>query len=341
MKVLVSGANGFIGSNLCRHLIARGDEVIGLVRPTGDRRFLSGLAGLHIVEGDMTGRAALDAAMAGVAVVYHVAGYSSDWGPWKAFRAGNIDGLRNVIEVARKAGVRRVVHVSSVSVYGFPGGVDMTEETHFMARPRDRYITTKAEGERLALSYNGQGIEVTAIRPGGVYGPFDRTTTARLAPALLSGQFGHVDGGRHLMAPCYVDNLTAMMRLAGDNAAAPGEAFNAVDEGRVTWRQFIEWMCADLGCRVPRLSVPHAVVWPVAALMEGFGKAARMKESPLINTYRIRAVMKDSHYSTEKARRLLGWQPTVATREGVSRTIAWYRGDSAAPQTTAMQGAAA
>jgi nucleoside-diphosphate-sugar epimerase len=324
MKILVTGANGFIGSNLCRHLIERGHDVVGLVRPSGDRRFLSGLAELHIFEGDITDRAGLDAAMEGVEIVHHVAGYSSDWGSWQAFRAGNVEGVRNVMEAARNAGVRRVVHVSSVSVYGFPGGTDLTEDTPFTARPNDRYITTKAEGERLAMDFNGRGIEVTAIRPGGVYGPHDRTTTAKLAPALEAGQFGHVDGGRHVMAPCYIDNLTAMMCLAGDSAAAPGEIFNAVDDGRTMWRQYIEWMCADLGCPPPRLSVPHALVWPVAVLMEGFGKAVRMKESPLINTYRIRAVMKDSHYSTAKAKRLLDWQPTISTREGITRAIDWY-----------------
>ncbi len=323
--VLVTGANGFIGSNLCRHLLAHGYEVVALVRPSGDRRFLADRPDLRIVEGDITDRASLERAMKGIEVVHHVAGHASDWGSWPAFRAANVEGVRNVLEAARTAGVRRVVHLSSVSVYGFPGGVDLTEDTPFVPRPHDRYIATKVEGERLAMGGNGHGIEVTAVRPGGVYGANDRTTTAKLAPALESGRFGFVDGGRHVMAPCHVDNLADMMRLAGGSPAAPGEAFNAMDAGRVTWRQFIGWMCEDLGCPLPRLSLPGPLVWPLAVAMEGVGKAVGMRESPPLNTYRLRAVMRDSHYSTAKAGRLLGWRPAVSTRDGVADAVAWYR----------------
>lgn len=325
MKVLVTGANGFIGSNLCAHLIEQGYAVTGLVRPTGNRAFLTGLGPLALVEGDIARRDSLDAAMRGAAIVYHVAGYASDWGPWNAFRAGNIEGAGNVLEAAREYGVRRVVHISSVSVYGFPGGADIAEDHPLIPRPADRYITTKADGERLAMSWHGRGIEVAAIRPAGVYGPNDRTTTLQLAPALEAGKFGFVDGGRHLMAPLYIDNLVQMIRLVGEHPKAAGEVFNAMDEGRTTWREFIAWMCEDLQCPLPRLSLPAAVVWPAAVLIEQAARALGMKSSPLVNTYRIRAVMADSHYSTRKAQALLGWRPEVATREGVRRTIAWYR----------------
>lgn len=325
MSVLVTGANGFIGSNLCRRFIEHGDDVVALVRPSSDRRFLAGLSGLRVLMGDITDRASLEAAMENVDIVHHVAGYASDWGPWEAFRTGNVEGVRTVMEAALSAGVRRVVHVSSVSVYGFPGGTDLDEDTPFTPRPQDRYITTKAEGERLAMGFNGHGIEVAVVRPGGVYGTHDRTTTAKLAPALESGFFAYVDGGRHLMAPCHVDNLAHMMRLAAEHPAAPGEAFNAVDAGRVTWRQFIAWMCEDLGCPPPRFSLPAAAVLPLAVAMETLARAAGRKESPPLNIYRVRAVVRDSHYSTAKAERRLGWRPTVSTREGIADAVAWYR----------------
>lgn len=325
MRVLVTGANGFIGSNLCAHLIRHGYSVAGLVRRTSDLSFLAQLEPLDVLEGDITEAESLKSAMKNISIVYHVAGYSSDWGPWKVFRAGNVEGVRNVMEAARQQGVRRVVHISSVSVYGFPGAAGLTEDTQFTPRPGDRYITTKAEGERLALGYHGQGIEVSVIRPAGVFGPNDRTTTLQLAPALLGGKFGYVDGGRHLMAPVYVDNLVELIRLAGEHGKAPGQAFNAMDDGRITWRQFIEWMCEELGCAKPRLSVPGGLIWPVAAAVEAAAKVAGKKTSPLINKYRIRAVMRDSHYSTAKARALLGYRPAVTTREGLRRTAAWYR----------------
>lgn len=326
MKVLVTGANGFIGSNLCAYLARRpGLQVAGLVRPAGDRSFLSGLDNVALLTGDITQPETLDPAVNGVEIVYHVAGYSADWGPWEAFRAGNVTGVRNVMEAARRWGVRRVVHISSVSVYGFPGGADMDEETAFTPRPDDRYISTKAAGDRLALSYNGAGLEVAVVRPGGVYGANDRTTTLQLVPALLDGKFGFVDAGVQLMAPAYIDNVTQLIALAGEVPAAAGEAFNAVDDGRTTWRQFIGWMCDDLQASPPRLSLPRAIVWPAAVAVEAYAKAVGMTHSPLINKYRIRAVMRDSHYSSAKAKRLLGFRPAVGTRDGIRRTVAWYR----------------
>jgi len=323
-KALVTGANGFIGSNLCRHLASCGDEVAGLVRRGGRRRVLYGIDNLDVVEGDITDCASLRSVMGGIEIVYHVAGHVSDWGPWEAFRAGNVDGVVNVVETARDAGVRRVVHLSSVSVYGFPGGIDIAEDAPPTPRPRDRYVTTKAQGERLALSYNGCGVEVTAIRPGTVYGPNDHTTMAKLAPALESGRFAFVNGGRCLMSPCYVDNLTDVVRRAAESPDAPGEAFNAADQARVTWRQFIGWICEDLERPPPRLSVPAAFIRPLAAVIEAAGRAAGLRESPPINTYRIRAVAAHSHYSTAKADRILGARDVVDTREGVRRAVAWY-----------------
>jgi len=123
-KVLVTGANGFIGSNLCRYLLAHSHKVSGLVRRASDRHSLNKIRGLKLFEGDITDRDSLEAAVAQTEVVYHLAGYVSDWGPWSAFYAGNVLGVANIMEAARAAGVRRVVHLSSVSVYGFPEGVD-------------------------------------------------------------------------------------------------------------------------------------------------------------------------------------------------------------------------
>lgn len=325
MRVLVTGANGFVGSNLCAALLGDGVATRGLVREDSDLSFIAGLTDLEVMTGDITDPGSLDAAMKDIDIVYHVAALTSDWGPWESFRRINVEGVRNVMEAARASAVRRVVHISSVSVYGFPGRTDIPEDAAFVPRPGDPYITTKVEGERLALGYHGHGLEVTAIRPGGVFGPNDRTTTLQLAPELIGGKLPLVDGGRHRTAPVYIDNLVQMIRLAGDSDRAGGEAYNAVDDGRVTWREFFGWLCEDLGCAPPSKSFPAALAWPAAVVLETAAKLARRKESPPINKFRVRAVMADNHYSPDKARRELGYNPQISTREGLRRTAAWYR----------------
>lgn len=324
MKVLVTGANGFIGSNLCGSLIKTGQSVIGLVRPSSDLTFLKNLPALQIVQGDITQKESLEAAMKGVSIVYHVAGYSSDWGPWKTFRSVHVEGVRNIMDTALQCGVQRVVHISSVSVYGFPGGIDMDENTPLVPRPDDPYITTKTEGEELALCYQSDKLKVAVLRPAGVYGPNDRTTTLQLAPALLSRQFGYVDGGKYIMAPVYIDNLTQAILLAAKSDRAPGQVYNVVDDGKVTWKEFVEWMCEDLRCKTPWLSVPKWIAWPLAVVLDNTAKLLKKTESPMINKYRVRVVINDNHYSAEKAKRELGYSPEISTREGIKRTIEWY-----------------
>lgn len=325
MTVLVTGANGFIGSNVCLDLLRRGMRVRGLVRASADRSFLPSDEAFEMRVGDIADPSSLDAAMAGVGIVYHVAALCADWGPWEAFERVNVAGVENVMRAARRAGVRRVVHVSSVSAYGFPGHADIREDAPFVPRPTDPYVTSKAAGERVAFSHHGGGLEVAVVRPALVYGPHDRTTTLKLAPALQSGAFIHVDGGRHLTSPAYVDNVVEIIRLAGERPEAAGEAFNAADGGRVTWRQFIGWMCEDLYCAPPKRSAPKALAWPAALAIESIAKLLRRKESPLINAYRVRTVMNDNHYSIEKAERMLGYRVRVPTRDGVRRAIAWYK----------------
>ena len=126
------------------------------------------------------------------------------------------------------------------------------------------------------------------------------------------------------MAPVYIDNLIQMIILAGESSNAPGQIYNAVDDGKITWKQYIEWMCEDLECKTPWLSAPRCIAWPLAVLIDNFARLINKKESPMINKYRVRAVMKDNHYSTEKAKKQLGYYPGVSTREGIKRTVQWY-----------------
>lgn len=324
-RVCITGANGFVGSNLCGHLLASRCDVHGLVRPGCDRRFISSLRELRLHEGGLGDRASLERAFEGAALVFHVAARTADWGPWREFEATNIAGVTNVMEAARTCGVRRVVHFSSVSVYGFPGVADVTEDHPWRELPGDPYVTSKQRGEAAALGFHGRGIEVAALRPGGLYGPNDHVTSLRLFDALERRRMPYVDGGRHLMAPAYIDNLLQAAVLAAAHAQAAGRVYNVTDDGHTTWRQYLEWACAELDCTPPRQSLPSTVAWPLAAGVESAWNFLRLNREPPLTRYRARAVMADSHYSSARAKRELGYAPAVTTREGLRRTVAWYR----------------
>ncbi len=324
MKVCVTGANGFVGSNLCKILIEKGYQVNGLVRNSGNLEFIDNLSELEFFIGDITDPNSLNQAFSGASIVYHVAGYTSDWGKWQKFQAVNIQGVNNVMECAVSCAVKRVVHVSSVSVYGFPDAIDINEDQSWILRPDDPYVTSKQKGEEIALGFNGNGIEVTVLRPAGLYGPNDRTTSLKLLPEIAGRRLPYIDGGKYLMGPVYIDNFVQAAILAGEKASAPGQAYNIVDDGKTTWRQYIELICAGLKCGKPLLSVPAWIAWPLASLVESLAKALSLKDAPPITKYRIRAVMGDSHFNSDKAKRELGYKPEISTQEGIRRTVNWY-----------------
>ena len=171
MNVLVTGATGFTGGHLARALAARGDRVRALVRRAAPDL---AAAGVELVTGDLERPETLPAALAGVDVVYHVAALYRQAGlPEATYRRVNAESAGWIVRAAAKAGVRRVVHCSTVGVHGDIEHPPADETAPL--RPGDVYQITKLEGERLAqLAAAESGVELVVVRPSGIYGPGDR-----------------------------------------------------------------------------------------------------------------------------------------------------------------------
>lgn len=320
--VLVTGAAGFIGSILCRVLREAGaTEVRGLdLAPQGAQT-----AGEPYFAVDITRPEQLVPAFAGVKTVYHLAALARDWGRRRAFQAVNVDGTRNVLEAARRAKVRRLVHMSTLAVHPFRGYVEADEGT-----PRGNrtcaYCITKLEAERMVEAAGRQGwFETVIVRPGAViHGPGDRTSFVHLAPYLLAGKMLVVDGGRHLTCYSDAENLAQGLLLCGTHPAAAGEIFNINDGLKITWREYLEEASRALGVE-PRLrSVPAWAARAAGVLLELAYKSVRAERFPPVHRYRAGLVSRDFHFSCRKAERLLGWKPAVDFSESLQRTAAWY-----------------
>lgn len=315
-----------MGGHLCRRLLESGHAVTALLhgpRPAGT---LPDHPDMRCWRGDITRPETLREATRGAEVVFHLAAMVSDWGPPGAFLAVNRDGTANVLSEAGAAGVRRVVHLSTAAVYGFPGGRCIVEEAPLVPPPWDHYSTSKALAETLALESHRAGLETTVLRPATVYGPGDRTTLLKLAAFLERGLFCHVDQGRRLMSPLYIDNLLDALEAAALSPEAPGRIYNLADDGVTTWSDFIGCLCAELGCPPPRRSVPAGLAGVAAAAVEGLGRLAGRRSPPTITRFRVRAVSRDLGLDCRRARRDLGFAPRVSTRQGLTRGAAWLRG---------------
>ncbi len=317
--VLVTGASGFVGSALAERLLADGVGVRALVRDTARGRALAA-RGAELVVGDLTDREALRRAVQGCAVVFSVGAALHGSAAWQY--AVNVMGVRALAEAAQRASVARMVHVSSIAVYGYERSGIITEA--MPPRPgSDHYARSKALGERAALAANGApGLEVTIIRPGMIYGPRSGTWTGRAfqlvrrPPAPLPGR------GNTYCPVVYISDVVDLLLTVAEHPAAPGEVFNAVSDESVTWREYLGAYAAMAGHQqfVP---VPLAALRAGAALTEPL---LRLLGEPQPLRSMVEALgARRTAYSMNKAARVLGWRPAASLAEGMAGAEAWLR----------------
>jgi nucleoside-diphosphate-sugar epimerase len=325
---VVTGATGLIGSHIVAHLVARGERVRALVRPTSDTAFLRE-QGAELAVGDLHDADSLRRAVAGADVVYHCAARVSDWGPWSQFQADTVDATRNVLAACRGAGVGRFLHVSSIAVYGRPraGAGEVTEEAPPGQRLWlwDNYGRSKIRAEELVREYEPGA---TIVRPVWVYGPRDRASMPRVIAALRAGRVPIIGSGKNPLNVLYAGDVAEGAILAATNPRARGEAYNLSSAGEVTQEELLNTLTDALGLPRIRRRVPYFLAMRAAFFSELFGRLLRRRRPPTLTRKAVSLVARSTRYSTQKVRAQLGWQTTVDIREGTRRTLAWYFGQA-------------
>ena len=320
MRVLVTGATGFTGSHLARALATGGYDVRALVRDPARARDLDA-SGVELTIGDLRDPATLAAAVAGMEVVYNVAAvYRSAKVSADMYRAVNATAVRRLVEAAAAAGVRRVVHCSTVGVHGDIDHPPADEDAPL--KPGDIYQVTKLEGERLARDAARRlGIEVTIARPTGIYGPGDRRllklfrNIVRRFPILGSGEIYY-----HLT---YIDDLVEGFRLCGEHPAAANRTYILAGGEVTTLNELVRVIAEIAGVRTPALHVPVWPFWVAGAVCEAV--CVPFGVEPPLYRRRVDFFTKSRAFNIARARREIGYAPRVGLRDGIKRTLDWYR----------------
>jgi nucleoside-diphosphate-sugar epimerase len=319
MRALVTGATGFTGGHLARELRRRGNEVVALVR---DERKAAPLAaeGIELVGGDIVNSARVRKAVAGCAVVYHIAAmYREARHGDEAYRRVNVDGTRNVVDESVRAGVGRVVHCSTVGVHG---AVAAPADENAPFSPGDVYQATKLEGELLVKRYIDGGLNGTIFRPVGIHGPGD-LRFLKLFRTIAHGQFRMIGSGPVLHHMTYIDDLVDGIILCGEHAAARGQTYILCGPRYTTLDELVTAIAGAVGRDPPRGRIP---LWPVKAgarLCETLCKP--LKIEPPLHMRRLDFFTKDRGFTSRKAQREIGFAPRVSLADGLARTAAWYR----------------
>ena len=321
MRVLVTGATGFTGSCLARHLASRGHAVRVLAR---DPKRAEPLAaeGMEVALGDLRDPKSLETAVHDVEIVYNIAAlYRAAGLPDRAYYEVNAEGAASLIAAAAYAGAHRVVHCSTVGVHGDVGDAPVDEDAPFA--PGDVYQRSKVEGERLARGAAAHnGIEVVIARPTGIYGPGDRRLL-KLFRGVARRRFVYLGNGRISYHLTYVTDVAEGLRLCGETPQAGGRTYILGGPQTPTLIDIVNAIAGAAGLTPPRLHLPVWPVWIAGALCEAMCRPFGV-EPPLYRR-RVDFFTKSRAFDIGRARRELGFAPSVGLDEGVRRTLDWYR----------------
>jgi nucleoside-diphosphate-sugar epimerase len=321
--ILITGATGFVGGALARRLLSRGLRVRALARPSTKVSKLKDL-GIEVVVGDAADRTAVDAAVRGTQFVIHCAARTSSQGAWEDFHRDTVQSTENVSRAALETGVKRLVYMSSLGVYGLPqDGNCITEASPYDSKPemRGHYSRAKIEAEALVLKFaRDTGLPVTLFRPGLVFGPTQALPTALLAfPSPFGRGFLVIGSSKRLLGLNYIENLLDAIELALDRNESVGKQYNIIDDERLTSGQYHRVRAQIDGTRAVFLpSLPFRLAAPGVELL-----ARRTDNGKLasFSSHALARALTSVRYDTRAVRRELGWEPRVGLEEALRATL--------------------
>jgi nucleoside-diphosphate-sugar epimerase len=328
MRVLVTGATGFLGAYVVPELSSRGYEVTCMVHRRKMNPELEKTVETRVA--DLTDAPTLADATKGMDAVVHLAAYYTFFGKRELYERVTVNGTRSLIEACRANGVRRLVYCSSTEAIGPVESPPADESTPL--RPSSEYGRSKAEAERVVRESSALGIEWTIIRPSGVYGPGNVDDVAfwfivSFAKNSLATRF-LVGGGGNFVQFVHARDAARALVLALDNPkASVGQTYLVSDDRAVSYRELYSTMAELCGRKPPGVSVPKALakamIAPVEALNAITGRSAFMWHLSTVD-----AVTTDRSFSSAKAARELGYRPTLGLKEGLKETLEWYRANT-------------
>ena len=328
MNCFVTGASGFIGANLVHELLARGHRVKALLRPTADLRGLEG-ADYEKAPGDVTDRSSLEKGLRGCDWCFHVAASYHLWlRDYAPMYAANVEGTRNVIEIAAAAGCHRIVYTSTVGCIALPheqnGQVVPTDESHPVsgAQMSNHYKRSKWQAEEVARELAGRGLPVVIVNPSAPIGPRDvkPTPTGQVIVDFLNRQMpGYVDTGLNWV---HVRDVAAGEILAAEKGRVGERYILGHAEGNWTMREALDVLQELTGVPAPKFRVPFVVALMAAHVDEA--RAQVMGSPPKAPLAGVRMAKYKMFFNPAKAIIELG-MPQTPPRQAFADAVEWFR----------------
>lgn len=333
MRALVTGGGGFLGQAIVRRLVERGDWV---------RTFHRGLypeleqLGVEQVRGDIADPQAVDQAVHGVEVVFHVAAKVDMWGPIEPFRLANVVGTENVLASMSRHGIRSLIFTSSPSVvHGKEDLAGVDESTPYPEVYEAAYAESKAEAERAVLAANSPQLATVALRPHLIWGPEDTNLVPQLVKRARKGQLRLVGGGDNLVDTTYIDNAAYAHLLACDrlepNGACAGRPYFITNGEPRALKEVVNGILGAAGLPPVEKTVSLRSALAIGAAFETAHRLLPLAGEPRLTRIIARHLGTAHWYDISAARRDLDYEPLVSFDEGLQRLADWFRARDSRP----------
>ena len=327
MRALVTGATGCLGRNLVNRLLGEGWEVSA----TGRNMTIGSLLeaqGAIFHHANLEDKDAVLPLCERKDVVFHCGALSSSWGKYEAFYRANVLGTKNVVEGCLKHGVRRVVHVSTPSVYfDFKEKHCIGESDVLPTRPVNHYVATKLEAEQIVdRAFKRHDLGVITIRPRAIFGPYDTAIMPRIIRASKRGRVPLVNGGEAVIDATYVGNVVESLILsacAGDHAL--GNKYNITNGEPVLIKDLLQRSFIALGLPFKPRKIPYPVAYRVATIMEVFASLPFVTKEPVLTKYGVGVLGIGQTLDISAAYNDLNYKPVVKIQQGIDQFARWWK----------------
>ncbi len=328
MRILITGGTGFLGGAAARTLKGQGHDVAVLGRNPKSGAKLETL-GIHFYPIDISTATPqeMDQAFREREVVVHCAALASPWGEYQAFYDANVTGTRRVVDAALRQKVRRVVNISTPSLYfNYRNRLDIKESDPLPAKQVTHYGATKKIADEIVNEAMKQGLEVIHLRPRAIFGPGDQVVLGRVIRLAKSGSVPLIGGGTYYVDMTYNDNAVDSIELAiHAPASLSGRTYNITNGEPMPTRDMLRLLVGKLGMNVRYRRVPFRVGYLLAWIAENFYKLTKKEGEPPLTLYAVGLMGKSQTLDISAARKELGYQPKVKLAEGLEIYAKWWK----------------
>jgi len=330
MKIIITGATGFVGRNLAEALRQDGIQVIAMGRSLKIGNELR-QGGLEFVNADIRDRGELLRAFSATDCVIHCAARSGPWGKYKDFHETNVVGTRNVMVAAKQHAIAKMIFISTPSIY-YTGQdrFDISEDDPLPAKQASNYAKSKLISEIELKDLHKEGIDTITFRPRALIGPYDNSFGPRILRMADNGRIPMINGGQALVDIACIDNFIDAVKKA---LAAPDDAWNEVynisNGSPITVEAWFSQILEAFEKTFRPKPISESLARVAAGVMELISYMPFVNKEPPMTRFTVGYMAKSMTMSIEKAKNKLGYTPIVSNQEGFKRYAEWARMQSA------------